>query len=166
MPNNAIAKTVLAPKRVLAVLIVICLVGGLSWLKLFSQESKSTCEGYRNDQKISVGRNYALELEIVKSLSEQTKGLSGRECIGKNQAMLFVFEVVGRQCMWMKDMRFDIDILWLNQQNQITKIEHSVSKNSYPKTYCSKNPDTRYVLELKSGTAKSLDLEVGQLISL
>ena len=35
----------------------------------------------------------------------------------------------------MKNMKFDIDIIWVNRDNQIVHIVYAVSKDSYPKRF-------------------------------
>lgn len=64
----------------------------------------------------------------------------------------------------MKDMRFSLDIIWLNEAGIITKIEKQVSPETYPADFCS--PNTKYVIELNAGTAEQARLKVGQTLQL
>lgn len=85
--------------------------------------------------------------EVSDTRSEQIKGLSGRASIGKMEGMLFVFEELGRHGIWMKDMNFPIDILWLDEDKKIIHIEENVSPDTYPTVF---RPDGEalYVLEV------------------
>ena len=65
--------------------------------------------------------------------------------------------------MWMKDMHFNIDIIWLNESTRITSIAPDLSPSTYPQTYCA---DAKYVVELPAGEAARQGLRVGQTVKL
>jgi len=56
-----------------------------------------------------------LEVEVVNSAASITQGLSSREEIGSD-GMLFVFEKKLTPSFWMKEMKFDLDMIWLLAQ--------------------------------------------------
>lgn len=97
-------------------------------------------------------------LEVVKSVTETTKGLSGRDNL--SGGMLFAYDEPSRQCIWMRDMKFNIDIIWLDQNKKVTKVMSDVSPSTFPNSFCSDN--TKYVIELNSGVIKNKSLKVGQ----
>ncbi|MGI9027722.1 MAG: DUF192 domain-containing protein [Candidatus Saccharimonadales bacterium] len=98
-------------------------------------------------------------LERAETNAARTQGLSDRDSLADKAAMLFVFEQPVKQCIWMKAMRFDLDIIWLNEAKTITRIEKEVSPDTYPTLFCS--DDTKYVIELNSGEAATLGLNNG-----
>ena len=59
-------------------------------------------------------------IEIAKTTAELTRGLSGRPTLAENSGLFFIFPNSGIHGIWMKDMDFPIDIIWLdeNYQNQ------------------------------------------------
>ena len=57
--------------------------------------------------------NEVLQLEVTQTARDRERGLSGRDTVGTADGMLFVFPEAGRHGIWMKDMRFDIDIVWV-----------------------------------------------------
>ncbi len=59
--------------------------------------------------------------EISRTTEARAKGLSERDSLCNNCAMLFIFDTPGRYGFWMKDMRFAIDILWLKEGRVIYK---------------------------------------------
>jgi len=65
--------------------------------------------------------------------------------------MLFVFDRSEEQCFWMKEMRFSLDMIWLDEEKKIIKINRDVSPETYPNQFCTDN--TRYVLEFNAGFA-------------
>lgn len=70
-----------------------------------------------NDSKISV--------EVADSPIEITKGLSNRGGLATNSGMLFVFEYKKTPSFWMKEMKFPIDIIWIDD-DQIVDISKNV----------------------------------------
>ncbi|MBI5357236.1 DUF192 domain-containing protein [Candidatus Saccharibacteria bacterium] len=99
------------------------------------------------------------ELEKATTNEQRMNGLSYRDSLGEKTGMLFIFETIEEQCFWMKDMKFSIDMIWLNEAKEITKIEKNVSPGSYPKSFC--QGDTKYVLEFNAGVSDQNGLKVG-----
>ncbi|MCA9332031.1 DUF192 domain-containing protein [Candidatus Saccharibacteria bacterium] len=106
-----------------------------------------------------------VQLEKAASNSARTLGLSGRASMDRNKGMLFDFATSGEYCMWMKDMHFDLDMIWLNDQYEIVHMIEGVTPDTYPKSFCGP-ASARYVVELNSGIIKAADLHVGQRIRL
>lgn len=96
---------------------------------------------------------------------EQQLGLSVVKKLPKNYSMLFPGKgVIG---IWMKDMHYPIDIIWIDKSSKIIYIVHSAQPASYPKkTYY--NPPFTYAsaaIEVNDGEAKRLQLRVGDSIA-
>jgi len=126
---------------------------------------KSECGVYRDDKTISLnGRE--IRAEVAKSAGEFVKGLAGRPCILKDQGMLFTFKRPGRYAFWMKDMKFPIDIIWIDAGKKIVGEEIDVRPDTYPDRFVNKQNNALYVLELKANTARELNLEIGQPVGL
>jgi len=93
--------------------------------------------------------------ELALTDEERQRGLMFREGIQEDQAMLFVFEEEGIHSFWMKNMRFPIDILWLDKEKRVVHIEPDVPP--CPRDPCPSYASPRaahYVLELQSGWAQ------------
>lgn len=112
---------------------------------------------------VSGSREYTLE--IVASKAAQTKGLGGRENLAQERGMIFVFEKPDKQCFWMKDMQFAIDIIWLDSAKKVTSVVPNVSPDSYPMQYCG-DATTKYVIELNAGEAKRAGITLGSVLQL
>lgn len=108
-------------------------------------------------------------------------GLSGRETLKvyedkgqiTTEGMLFAFEREESTTFWMKDMTFDLDILWLDKNYKIVHIESNVRANSYKpdfptksKTFTNGKALAQYVLEIKAGLSKKMNLKVGHTLTL
>lgn len=102
--------------------------------------------------KVYFADGFSATAELAVSDDERAQGLMFREKIGEDQAMLFIFEEENIHSFWMKNMRFAIDILWLDRQRRIVHIENQVPP-------CSADPCPSYtpaapaafVLEVQAG---------------
>lgn len=106
-----------------------------------------------NDQSLAV--------EIADSEPERVRGLSGREALPEDAGLLFVFEQEGFHGIWMKEMRFPIDIAWLDREKKIIHIETEVSVETYPKIFNAAAPSL-YVLEAAAGVFEKMKIKIGE----
>ncbi len=91
-----------------------------------------------------------LVLEVADTEDLRARGLSLHKTLAPNEGMLFVFPEDGLHGIWMKDMLFSIDILWLDRDYRIVDVRVQSSPASYPEVFVPSIP-VRYVLELQSG---------------
>ncbi len=108
-------------------------------------------------------KNNVFNVEVMRTDEQRQRGLSGREKLDIEAAMLFEFEMPDKHCFWMKDMKFNIDILWFNDQNRLIHQERNAPLASYPNSFCPPAP-AKYVLEVQAGTADRLNLQNGETI--
>lgn len=129
--------------------------------KLLNKSSNSTGQAcqviYRADKSVEIDGKF-IKAEVADSPAERTKGLGGRQCIGEDQGMLFVFDQEGQYGFWMKDMKFPIDIIWLDTNHHVVKIQSGVQPDTYPEVFKNDKP-ARYVLELPAGKAAELGID-------
>ncbi len=109
----------------------------------------------------------ALEVEVVDTTASRELGLSGRNKMGDDEGMLFVFDEPGRYGFWMKDMKFALDMVWINQNGVVVSIERDVTPESYKqkKTYINQSEAT-YVLEINAGMAEKFGLYLGSKVKI
>ena len=103
-------------------------------------------------------------LEVADTDAVRIQGLSERDSLASNAGMLFVFETDGNWRMVMRQMRFPIDIAWLDENKKIVHIKHNATPAEYPEEYKADRP-TRFVIEVQSGTFKRLNVQEGDSIS-
>lgn len=103
------------------------------------------------------------EIEVADSPKLLVRGLSGHAPLSSNQGMLFVFQTPGDYGIWMKDMTFPIDIIWINENYRVVHVEKAVSPQTYPKVFHSSS-NSIYVLEIASGEAERINLKNGDLV--
>lgn len=110
-----------------------------------------------------------IELEIADNTEELEKGLSGRDNLAENKGMLFKFSKADRYTFWMKDMKFPIDIVFINGGKVVTIYENvkpmTDEKSANQTLYSPKSPSDR-VLELNAGQIKKFGIKEGDTIKL
>ncbi|MCC2630623.1 MAG: hypothetical protein K0S38_432 [Candidatus Paceibacter sp.] len=112
----------------------------------------------------SKNKNTLVSLEIVDTQAERDQGLSGRENLPKDHGMLFVFDRTDIYKFWMKDMKFSIDMIFLDENFHIVSIEKNVSPDTFPQTFQPSVP-IKYVLECATGFAERHRLKVGDRLA-
>jgi uncharacterized membrane protein (UPF0127 family) len=89
---------------------------------------------------------------VAKTDEERQKGLSGTNVLKSDQALLIVFNTDAKWSIWMKDMNYPIDIVWLDKDKKVVYIVKNASPDSYPDEQFQSKTDARYVVELAAGT--------------
>ena len=116
-----------------------------------------------NQEFIYIG-DVKLAVEIADEPSEQTQGLSGREKMAEDEGMLFVFPQPFIASFWMKDMRFSLDFIWLDENGVIIAITPYISPDTYPQTFQPPSP-VKYVLEVNAGWSTRYNIKAGDIVS-
>jgi len=123
-----------------------------------------------NQLKVALPSGKIILAEVADTAEKRTKGLSNREELAYNSAMLFVFDNESYHSFWMPDMHFAIDIVWLDSNYKIVDVAEDVqpaidkSLGSLPR-YINQTP-AKYVLEFNSGFCAENDLADGDYIKL
>ncbi len=94
----------------------------------------------------------SLTLFLADTEELRSLGLGGRESLEQDEGMLFIFPKADRYGIWMKDMRFPIDIFWIGDDGRVASFEKNVGPETYPHVFYPDAP-VRYVLETNAGFA-------------
>lgn len=113
--------------------------------------------------------NQEIVAELVSNPAEIKQGLAGRQRMGINESMLFMFFNKNINPFWMKGMLFSIDIIWI-ADNLIVGIEHNIPPQPDATIgelvlYYPPEPIDR-VLEVVAGRARLLRARVGDTVSI
>jgi hypothetical protein len=114
--------------------------------------------------RLSVG-GHKLSVELAVTPAERQHGLSDRDALAEDAGMLFDMGQVGTPDFWMKDMRFPLDMVWIDARKHVAGVTADVqpqpgAPDSALKLY--RSPAAiRYVLELNAGAAKKLGFTTG-----
>ena len=127
-----------------------------------------TAETAQNTRKLQIGKNVIVKIEVADSDSERELGYSGHAPISFKEGKLFIFEKSGRYTFWMKDMLFDLDFIYI-QDNQIVGIkEHVPAPRQNKGKVAIIYPSTPFnkVLEVKSGFVEKFGIQIGDQIQI
>jgi uncharacterized membrane protein (UPF0127 family) len=98
-----------------------------------------------------------LKVQIADTKPLQTRGLMFQEILPYDQGMLFIFEDEGIRSMWMLNMQFSLDVLWIDAQGNIVHIEKDTQpcKSALETMTCTfangNGEEAKYVLEVTAG---------------
>ncbi len=118
----------------------------------------------RYDAKIKIASS-EINVQLAKTPEEKSKGLSGKNKLAGNEGMLFSFPQKTYPIFWMKDMKFNIDLLWIND-DKVLGIEKNMpaplagTEDKDLLIYSSAEPVNR-VLEINGGLVDQYGLKVG-----
>jgi uncharacterized protein len=146
--NSYIILTIKSILIFFSIFVVFATVFGLFMLKKDYQEIKNTT--LKPDIYVVIG-DTKFNVQRVSEYEDRQRGLSGIQKIQDKEGMLFIFDTVDYHGIWMKDMNFPIDIIWLDEFFVIVNFEKNVSPKTFPKVF---KPDmkSKYVLELRAGS--------------
>jgi uncharacterized membrane protein (UPF0127 family) len=113
---------------------------------------------------LRLGNTYALfRVEVAVTPEALAQGLSGRAKLDPGHGMLFIFPELKQQSMWMPDMRFPLDIVWLDENMTVVHITENAppcpSRAQCP-AYGSKFM-AKYAIEMTAGQARSYGFTEG-----
>ncbi len=139
--------------KISLVLLILALLGAITLYQATESLKYS-------DLKIN---NTVIKVRIADTPMEQARGLSGLATLAQDKGLLFVFNQPTIPRFWMKEMRFPIDIIWIDEEKQIIGIEHNLSPNTFPQIY-SPNAPIIYALEVNATWTKQHNINIGDFI--
>ncbi len=95
-------------------------------------------------------------------------GLMYRDKMEQEECMLFVFGTESKYGIWMHNMLFNIDIVWVDRHMRIVDLKKNLVPCKYIlgcKTYKPKHK-SKFVVEFNSGTADRCKIRVGNTLKL
>lgn len=176
-------------ERIVIVLLLSCLVGGGIWIYAsVKQEQQAVRDAvargeyerhevdlnelaredwrvlYPNTVPLQIGSTTVLA-SVADTLPKRIRGLSNTPFLPENVVKLFVFGTEGEQSIWMKDMNYAIDILWVSKAGEVVHREENVAPETYPESFSSPTP-AWYVIETNAGFIKQYGIELGDQVLL
>jgi uncharacterized membrane protein (UPF0127 family) len=113
--------------------------------------------------RITFPSGVVLNVLVADTDALRQKGLSKREILRDDEGMLFVFETLDRHELWMKDMYFPLDIIWLDENFKIIDINKGASIASYPNTFQPVS-SAGFAIEVNSGYTSKNNVQVGDIV--
>jgi hypothetical protein len=138
-----------------------CRAAAVAVLVVSASEAKAAPEVI--DLTLPSGK--ALQVEVMIKDEDRAMGLMFRPSLALDRGMLFLFEQSDFHGIWMKNCKFPIDILWLDEARTVVHVENGVPP-------CKADPcpvyqplrRAAYVVELNAGQARREGAVVGSAI--
>lgn len=109
-----------------------------------------------------------IEIEIAGTTETIRLGLSYRESLCRKCGLYFVFPGEDIRSFWMRQMRFPIDIIWINHGRVVGVVANAQPRPGVPESRLEsfKSPiPVRNVLEVPAGFAAKHGIEPGTKVS-
>lgn len=119
---------------------------------------------YPDTKPMSI-QNVEVLASVAESWPDRIKGLSGTPYLPDNVVKLFIFDSPGQHSIWMKDMNYAIDIIWVDENGVIVYLEEDASPESYPAMFVPESP-AKYVIETTAGFVKKNAVTLGEKVVL
>lgn len=110
--------------------------------------------------KLSIGINL-INAEVAANDAQRQQGMMYRTSMASNAGMIFVFDDVNSQCMWMKNTLIPLSVAFIDANGRIVNIE-----DMQPETldsHCSKRP-VKYALEMNLGWFAKRNIKPGTIV--
>lgn len=121
----------------------------------------SSCQNKQNYLNLNGQKIF---IEIADTDTKREQGLSNRQNLPKDAGMIFTFDKPGKYGFWMKDMKFSLDFIYIDN-GYVTETKEDVLVDSYPQIfYPLHNSDA--VLEINSGMVKEFNIKRGDKVIL
>lgn len=170
-------------ERIIMVALVLVLIGGGAWIYLSVKQSQQEVRDAvaRGEYEIPLEEEAAVsddwrvyypelvpiaigsttvQASVADSLPERIKGLSNTPYLPNEVVKLFAFGTEGEHSIWMKDMNYSIDIIWVSKSGTIVHIEENISPKTFPTSFASPKP-AWYVIETNAGFVASSSITIG-----
>lgn len=119
---------------------------------------------YKNSVSPKVKINgHELDVVLAKTDKDKQIGLSKYDKLDQDKGMLFIFDQPGFYPFWMKNMKFPIDIIFINKDRIVT-IYAEVPTSKRNLILYSPTEASDKVLEVKAQTSTKYNFKVGEKV--
>ena len=117
--------------------------------------------------EVRIGNRVTVPVEVARTEAEKTRGLSGRDRLAPDRGMLFVYEAPVRPLIWMRGMRFPLDILWIRDGRVVDLVRgaKAPAPGEAPQEFAPRE-DAQYVLEVPAGFVERQGIAVGDRVEM
>ena len=102
--------------------------------------------------------------ELAETRQEQEQGLGGRTSLPEGRGLLYLLAKPDFYTFWMKNMKFPIDIIWVDKDQKIIDITHNLTPDTYPRIFQPVKP-AQIILEVPAGFAKKNGIQIGDPVT-
>lgn len=113
-----------------------------------------------------------LEVQIADTDPRRVRGLMFQDQLPLDEGMLFVFDDANIRSIWMLNMQFPLDVIWIDDDNKVVFIEKNVPpcKTALETVTCPSynggSMDAKYVLEVTAGFVDEFKITTGSTLEI
>ena len=155
---------VLVPITIAAVI-----VGVAGLLTLPSDVKFESVEFPRGTVKLD---DVVLEVQIADTDLRRARGLMFQEQLPLDEGMLLVFDDSNKVSIWMLNVQFPIDAIWIDHEGKVTFIEKNIPpcktalETVTCKSYKGGGTDAKYILEVTSGFVDQFEITTDSVLEI
>ena len=112
---------------------------------------------------------FTFQVELPLDNEQASRGLSYRELLPPGAGMLFVYPEERMRTFWMFEMRFPLDMVWIDGDCKVADISENVPapepgmKDSELPLYSPRVP-VRHVFEINAGESRQYGIDIGDKV--
>jgi len=111
--------------------------------------------------------HHTFAVEVATTSAQLELGLSNRTSLSQDHGMLFAFPVKGDYTFWMRNMRFPLDIIFIDTDKLVSIKQNAppLDDTHKPVIYQPEKP-ANYVLEINAGLAQKFNFKLGDTVKI
>lgn len=122
---------------------------------------------FQGEEPHVIINNQKIYVEIADSSEDKKQGLSDRESLAEDRGMLFIYPEPGNYSFWMKEMKFNLDFVFINDQKVVDLKENiPFPKEGEEPQAVRAEAEFDKVLEINQGMIEKLGIEVGDEVAI
>jgi len=107
-----------------------------------------------------------LQVEVMVNDEDRAMGLMFRPSLAEDKGMLFLFGRPDFHGIWMKNCKFPIDVLWLDEEQKVVHLAEAIPPcKAEPCPVYQPLRKASYVVELNAGQARHEKATIGAAIA-
>ena len=129
------------------------IVGVIGLMSIPSDSKLESVEFPRGTIKVD---DVVLEVQIADDESKRIRGLMFQDPLPYDQGMIFVFDEPGVYSLWMLNMQFALDMIWIDADGNVVHIEQDIPPCETPTEIMAcqsivPSGEAMYILEVTAG---------------
>lgn len=125
----------------------------------------SSANSFQADKKVCFNSGTCVNAEIADTGALREKGLMFREALKDDEAMLFVFDEVCLPSFWMKNVKFPLDIIWIDSDKKIVGIKEEAPVCEQGCEVYPPEKQCKFALEVNAGFVRKNNLKIGDSVN-
>ncbi|MBU1132006.1 DUF192 domain-containing protein [Patescibacteria group bacterium] len=148
-------------KKVIIIVISIWLLGFAVYV--FASQDSGNCSPSGKSKSLTMPNNEIICAKLAVTAGEKSSGLSGVSAMVDYDSMLFIYEEPQSVSFWMNEMKFALDIIYLDENKTVLEIyknEKPCESGNVCPIIPAETSAVKYVLELPAGKADLFGLKI------